>query len=327
VSAIPRPRLDRPPPRRPHVSLKRRSAEHHYAGLPAGQISAFERDRAGVGLVRLDRGKPHRGCARDAKNRAVLIEHRGSPWSPPSVQSVPKAVRESEQGCSTWRVIPTHHRSLSDRQCRELARGPDASRPASALQHRSAARRVGVWGRRRAARPRVAATSVYDVIAEQVPAAVLAPTSAEEDAATIARANELLRTDADVYWCDHDLQEAVLEARERQQAAPPPEPGIDNYAIERRIAQRDCYKFAAMLREEPGKYWGSPELQRHHHDASEPSIQEAPASPPPAPAPPAAPAVQPVPVVASSPLAPEPMKPLVLGRPQASLGSPEIGST
>jgi len=81
-SAIPRPRLDRPSPRRPHVSLERRSAEHHDAGLPAGQISAFERDRAGVSLVRLDRGKAHRGCARDAQNRAVLIEHGGSHWLP-----------------------------------------------------------------------------------------------------------------------------------------------------------------------------------------------------------------------------------------------------
>jgi hypothetical protein len=42
-----------------------------------------------------------------------------------------------------------------------------------------------------------AATSVYDVIAEQGPAAVLATPSPEEDAATIARADELLRANPD----------------------------------------------------------------------------------------------------------------------------------
>jgi hypothetical protein len=79
---IPRPPLHRPPARRPHVLLERRSAEHHDAGLRAGQIAAFERDRTGVGLVRLDRCEPHRGRARNAQNRAILNEHRGSPWSP-----------------------------------------------------------------------------------------------------------------------------------------------------------------------------------------------------------------------------------------------------
>jgi hypothetical protein len=135
-----------------------------------------------------------------------------------------------------------------------------------------------------------------------------APTS-EEDTATIARADELLRTNSDAYWRDHDLHEAVLEARERQQAAPAPEPSVDTYAIERRIAEGDVDKFARMMREEPGKYWSSPELQRQHHDAIEASIQEAPASPPPAPVPAAAPVMQPVPVAASPPLAPEPVKP------------------
>jgi hypothetical protein len=155
-----------------------------------------------------------------------------------------------------------------------------------------------------------AAVAVYGAVRDQGPAAVLAPApSPEEDVATIGRADELLRTNADAYWRDHDLHEAVLEARERQQAAPPPEPGIDPYAIERRIAEGDVDKFARMMREEPGKYWGSPELQRQHHDAIEASLQEAPASPPPAPVPAAAPAMQPGPVVASPPLAAEPAKP------------------
>ena len=43
--------------------------------------------------------------------------------------------------------------------------------------------------------------------------------SAEDDAATIARAQELLRTDPDKYWSDAELQEAQLEALEREGAA------------------------------------------------------------------------------------------------------------
>jgi hypothetical protein len=103
-----------------------------------------------------------------------------------------------------------------------------------------------------------AATSVYGLIAEQGPAAVLATPSPEKDATTIARANELLRTNPDTYCRDQGLQELALEARERQQAAPPPEPGIDHDAIERRIAQ---HRFAAMLRQpaEAANYWASAE--------------------------------------------------------------------
>ena len=76
-----------------------------------------------------------------------------------------------------------------------------------------------------------------------------APT-AKEDAGVIARADELLRTKPDDYWRDHELQEAVLEARERQEAAPPAPAAVDDYAIERRIAERDVDKFARMLRED-----------------------------------------------------------------------------
>jgi hypothetical protein len=94
-----------------------------------------------------------------------------------------------------------------------------------------------------------AATSVYDAIAEKGAAAVLAPTGAEEDAATIARADELLRTDPDAYWRDVGLQELALEARERQQAAPPAEPAVDDATLERRIAQQDVARFAAMPRD------------------------------------------------------------------------------
>jgi hypothetical protein len=56
----------------------------------------------------------------------------------------------------------------------------------------------------------------------------------------------------------------ALEARERQQVAPPAEPGIDHDAIEHRVAQQTVDRFAAMLRKE---YWTLPELRRQHREA------------------------------------------------------------
>jgi hypothetical protein len=157
-----------------------------------------------------------------------------------------------------------------------------------------------------------AAVSVYGLIRDQGPAAVMAPApGAEEDAATIAKADELLRTKPDAYWRDHDLQEAALEARERQQAAPAPTPDPFSPAaseqLERQIAQQTVDKFARMLREEPGKYWSSPDLQRQHHDAIAASIGETPGSeaPPLAPPAPSEPG-QPVPLMPAPSATPEP---------------------
>jgi hypothetical protein len=96
-----------------------------------------------------------------------------------------------------------------------------------------------------------AAVSVYGMIRDQGPDAVMSlPPTPKEDAATIARASELLRTNPDAYWRDHDLQGAQLEALERREAAPPAEPDRAAVAdqIERQIAQRDVNKFAEMLR-------------------------------------------------------------------------------
>jgi hypothetical protein len=125
-----------------------------------------------------------------------------------------------------------------------------------------------------------------------------------EDAATIARASELLRTNPDAYWRDHDLQEAQLEALERQEAAPPPEPDRAAVAdrIERQIAQRDVDKFAEMLRKEPAKYWASPELQRQHRDAIAAATREE------APPQPVAPVVAPSPAAAAPAAPPAPVK-------------------
>jgi hypothetical protein len=106
-----------------------------------------------------------------------------------------------------------------------------------------------------------AAVGVYSQIQHEGPAAVLATPSAEDDAGLIAKADELLPTNPSPYWADEGLQELALEARERQQAAPQADPAVDDYAIERRLAERGVDKFAAMLRD-PGsaaKYWASPD--------------------------------------------------------------------
>jgi hypothetical protein len=142
------------------------------------------------------------------------------------------------------------------------------------------------WG----AEQRDAAVSVYGQVRDQGPAAVMSPApSAEEDAATIARASELLRTDPNAYWRDAELQEAQFEALERQEAAPTAEPPTDHMAIERRVSQQHVDRFATMLREEPEKYWRSPELQQQHRDAIAGTLLKAPAGEQPGPAAPADP--------------------------------------
>jgi hypothetical protein len=150
-----------------------------------------------------------------------------------------------------------------------------------------------------------AATAVYEAIRDGGPEATMAPTpSAEEDAALIARANELLRTDAKAYWKDEALQEAQFEALERQQAAPQAEPSPDDDAIERKIAQQDVDRFAAMLRDpaSAAKYWASAELQRRHHDAIAAAYPEAQEAPAPAAQPVAPVAAAAVPVAAAAPV-------------------------
>jgi hypothetical protein len=142
------------------------------------------------------------------------------------------------------------------------------------------------WG----AEHRDAAVSVYGQVRDQGPAAVMSPApSTDEDAATLARAHELLRTDPNAYWRDVELQEAQFEALERQGTAPTAEPPIDHMEIERRVSQQHVDRFATMLREEPEKYWRSPELQQQHRDAIAGTIREAPAGEQPGPAAPADP--------------------------------------
>jgi hypothetical protein len=149
--------------------------------------------------------------------------------------------------------------------------GMDEAKLAESFAEFAATKR---WG----AEQRDAAVSVYGQVRDQGPAAVMSPApSTEEDAATLARAHELLRTDPNAYWRDVELQETQFEALERQGTAPTAEPPIDHMEIERRVSQQHVDRFATMLREEPEKYWRSAELQQQHRDAIAGTIREAPA--------------------------------------------------
>src|SRR5579871_1446969 len=56
---------------------------------------------------------------------------------------------------------------------------------------------------------------LYRAIRDNGPADVLHEPPPDDDRATLARADELLRTDPARYWSDAELQDAVFEARER----------------------------------------------------------------------------------------------------------------
>jgi hypothetical protein len=112
---IPSPRLDRPPPRRPHVSLEWRSAERDNARLLARWIPALKRDHACADFAWFDNGKPHRGRACNTQNRAVVDEHRGSPGR------LPRSAIEHPSCAGRMRKI-AHVRHLSPGALATLAR-------------------------------------------------------------------------------------------------------------------------------------------------------------------------------------------------------------
>jgi hypothetical protein len=124
---------------------------------------------------------------------------------------------------------------------------------------------------------RDAAVSVYGTVRDHGPAAVIAPTSPEQDAATIARATELLRIDQAAYWRDVELRDANYEALERQEragapvealvpgpttpppAATPPGRGVD---------QQRHDEIVGMMRDpsRSGEYWKSQAIQQEFRD-------------------------------------------------------------
>jgi hypothetical protein len=148
---------------------------------------------------------------------------------------------------------------------------------------------------------RAAAVSVYGTVRDHGPAAVIAPTSAEHDAATIARAAELLRTDQAAYWRDHELQEANYEALQRRDSAAAPAgasvPGLTMPSPgtppapaaalpERGVDQQRHDEILGMMRDpsRSREYWKSETIQQEFRDVVTRLSGEGPAGSPQVPA-------------------------------------------
>jgi hypothetical protein len=120
---------------------------------------------------------------------------------------------------------------------------------------------------------RDAAVSVYGSIRDQGPTALIAPApSAEDDAATIARAGDLLRADPSAYWRDLELQEAQYEALERQASdAPGPSliPSTSPPQPRDRDVDRQRHDEIVTVMRDPvraGEYWANPTMQQEFRD-------------------------------------------------------------
>jgi hypothetical protein len=119
-----------------------------------------------------------------------------------------------------------------------------------------------------------AAVSVYGRVRDQGPTAVMAPApAAAEDAATIARAAELLRTDPTAYWRDVELQEAQYEALERQESASASAAGVSAPAVPVAAPaplatapkERQRHDEIMSMMRDPGRsreYWGNEAVQQ-----------------------------------------------------------------
>jgi hypothetical protein len=110
---------------------------------------------------------------------------------------------------------------------------------------------------------------LYRTIRDNGPAAVMQAPRPDEDRASIARAEELLRNDPARYWGDIELQDAAFEARERldgvapaEDTAPPPEASRDRQRIE---------EIEALLRDPSGdgqrRYWADAGLRTDYVEA------------------------------------------------------------
>jgi hypothetical protein len=114
------------------------------------------------------------------------------------------------------------------------------------------------------------ALDLYRAIRDGGPDAAIEAPAAEADRATLARADDLLRTDPNRYWHDAELQDAVFEARERLSrpvaaagAGPPPEAG---HRDRERIDEIE-----ALLRDPSGdgqrRYWNDAGLRNDYAEA------------------------------------------------------------
>jgi hypothetical protein len=111
------------------------------------------------------------------------------------------------------------------------------------------------------------ALDLYRAIRDDGPAAVTQTPLPDEDRATVARADELLRTDPARYWDDIELQDAVFEARERldrpaTEAGDAPPPSRDRQRVD---------EIEALLRDPGGdgqrRYWSDAGLRADYAQA------------------------------------------------------------
>ena len=110
---------------------------------------------------------------------------------------------------------------------------------------------------------------LYRTIRDDGPAAVMQAPRPDEDRASVARADELLRSDPARYWGDIELQDAAFEARERldgvapaEGTAPPPQASRDRRRIE---------EIETLLRDPSGdgqrRYWADAGLRTDYAQA------------------------------------------------------------
>jgi hypothetical protein len=111
--------------------------------------------------------------------------------------------------------------------------------------------------------------NLYRTIREDGPTAVMLAPRPDEDRATVARADELLRSDPARYWSDIEVQDAVFEARERldgvalaEGTTAPPKTGPDRQRIE---------EIEALLHDPSGdgqrRYWADAGLRTDYAQA------------------------------------------------------------
>jgi hypothetical protein len=120
------------------------------------------------------------------------------------------------------------------------------------------------------AEQRDGALDLYRAIRDDGPDAVMQAPGPEEDRATLARADDLLRTDPARYWGDAELQDTVFEARERldRPAADADAPPVQDHLHHdrQRVAEIE-----ALLRDPSGdgqrRYWSDAGLRTDYAQA------------------------------------------------------------
>lgn len=123
------------------------------------------------------------------------------------------------------------------------------------------------------------ALDLYRAIRDDGPAAVTQSPLPDADRATLARADDLLRTDPDRYWSDAELQDAVFEARERLErpaaesdvTAAPGRHRHDAQPDRRRHDRLHVAEVEALLRDPDGdgqrRYWNDAGLRTGYAQA------------------------------------------------------------